>query len=73
MAMVEWAYRAFLSLCEIQVDHDDAAGWVLLAMDIPPGNTDTHDFPAKSPRNGNTAPSTTPATAAWANGVTRSA
>ncbi len=40
-------YRPFLSMCEIQVDHDDATGWSLLAMDTTPGYTDTHDFPAK--------------------------
>ncbi len=40
-------YRQFLNMCEIQGDRDDAAGWVLLAMDTTPGYTDTHDFPAK--------------------------
>ncbi|MEP6810639.1 MAG: hypothetical protein ABI992_10380, partial [Chthoniobacterales bacterium] len=40
-------YRQFLSMCELQIDRDDGAGWVLLAMDTTPGNTDTHPFPAK--------------------------
>ena len=43
-----WAgYRTFLSMCELQVDRDDAAGWTLLAIDTTPGYTDTHQFPAK--------------------------
>ncbi len=47
---IDWnwsGYRAFLSMCEIQVDRDDTAGWVLLAMDTTPGYTDTQPFPAK--------------------------
>ena len=47
---IDWSwggYRTFLSLCEIQVDRDDTAGWVLLAMDTTPGTTDTHGFPTK--------------------------
>ena len=47
---IDWSwggYRTFLSICEIQVDRDDTAGWVLLAMDTTPGTTDTHGFPTK--------------------------
>ena len=42
-------YRSFLSMCELQVDRaeEGGLGFVLLAMDTTPGNTDSHPFPAK--------------------------
>ena len=46
---VTWGWqgnRAFLDLCEIQVDRADGKGFVLLAYDTTPGYTDTTPFPA---------------------------
>jgi hypothetical protein len=40
-------YRSFLNMCEIQVDRDDAAGFILLAYDTTAGYVDTQPFPAK--------------------------
>jgi hypothetical protein len=43
----DWqGYAKFLDMCEIQVDRDDAKGWVLLAFDTTPGYIDTTPFPA---------------------------
>ena len=47
---IDWnwgGYRTFLSMCEIQVERDDTTGFVLLAMDTTPGNTDSQPFPTK--------------------------
>ena len=48
---VEWDWagqRAFLDMCELQVDR--GAGFVLLAFDTTPGYSDTHPFPATPAR-----------------------
>ena len=46
---VKWDWggnRAFLDICELQVDRNDGKGFVLLAYDTTPGYTDTQPFPA---------------------------
>ena len=46
---VDWGYqgnRAFLSGCEIQVDHGDGKGYGLLMVDTTPNYVDTQPFPA---------------------------
>ena len=47
--IVKWGWqghRAFIDLCELQVDRGDGHGFVLLAYDTTPGYTDTAPFPA---------------------------
>ena len=47
--LIKWGWqgnRAFVDLCEIQVDRGDGHGFVLLAMDTTPGYTDTAPLPA---------------------------
>ena len=47
--IVKWGWqgnRAFLDLCEIQVDRGGGQGFVMLAYDTTPGYTDTAHFPA---------------------------
>jgi hypothetical protein len=46
---VKWGWggnRAWLDICEIQVDRNDGKGFGLLAFDTTPGYTDTQPFPA---------------------------
>ncbi len=47
--LVKWGWggnKAFLDLCELQVDRGDGKGWVLLTYDTTPGYTDTQPYPA---------------------------
>jgi hypothetical protein len=46
---IKWGWggnRAFLDICELQVDRGDGKGFGLLAFDTTPGYTDTQPFPA---------------------------
>ncbi len=46
--LVKWGWqgkKAFIDMCEIQVDRADGKGWVLLAYDTTPDYLDTAPFP----------------------------
>lgn len=46
---VKWGWggnRAYLDICELQVDRNDTKGFGLLTYDTTPGYTDTQTFPA---------------------------
>jgi len=46
---IKWGWgghKAFLDICEIQVDRGDGKGFVFLTYDTTPGYTDTQPFPA---------------------------
>ena len=47
--LVNWnwgGFVAYLHICEIQVDRNDAKGYVTLAFDTTPNNDDTAPWPA---------------------------
>ena len=47
--LVKWGWggnRAYLDMCELQVDRSDGNGYVLLAYDTTPNYNDTQPFPA---------------------------
>ncbi len=51
--LVKWGWqgkKAFIDMCEIQVDRNDGKGWVLLAFDTTPDYLDTAPLPATPTR-----------------------
>ena len=47
--LIKWGWgghRAYLQMCELQVDRNDGKGFVMLADDTTPNYTDTQPFPA---------------------------